>query len=189
MKVLLVLLFTLININSPKTSSFIVQAAAKESSLSCTKKWRVLSGIVSFDLPENFTQLNDSELASKYPVVGQRPTYVFDDVYGGLKFTINYGSSSATDADLPSIKSYFEKFYKQAGGSVTSEIKKVHNRPIIIMKFEMMNKMGNLRLFNFLFMTSINGKLFMADYSFPSDQKSIQEVKANDILESLTIAN
>lgn len=148
----------------------------------------LFSGKVQLILPNNLKILSEDELIAEFPVRNQRPNYVFEDKGSNTKFSINYGSTSALDKDLPQIKAYFEKGYRNSVKTfISSDLKIINHKQFIIMKFELISPLGNGEIFNYLIITTASGKLFMADYSFPNEQRSNQERKALEILNSMIV--
>lgn len=152
------------------------------------KKIVLLSGKAIFLLPSNLNRLSEPEIDIESPVKSQRPTYVFEDKVGKIKFAVNYGSSPATDKDLPQIKNYLENLYRATMANIiTSELKTINNRRFAIIRFELLDRSGDGKVFNYLFITTIAGKLFMVDYSFPSKQILNLEKQAVAVLNTAKI--
>lgn len=149
----------------------------------------LLPGNLTAALPRNLRRLTQEEVILESPLVNQRPSCIYEDKASKIKFAINYGSSSALDRDLPQIKNYFEKVYRGVAKEfISSDIKVINHQKFILMRFNLSDKYPATELvFNYLFITTVRGKLFMADYSFPEGQRLTQEKQATDILNSIKI--
>ncbi|WP_158797321.1 hypothetical protein [Pedobacter sp. L105] len=148
----------------------------------------LLDGKMRLILPANLKRLSEAEIISESPRVSQRPTYVFKDKIKNIKFAINYGASKAEDKDLPSVKAFFEKRNNRPFSNIiSSDLIIVNHKQYIIMKFELSERLSLHKVFNIWFITTVANKLFLADYSFPTEQRSIEEKRAEDILNSIEI--
>lgn len=147
----------------------------------------LITGKLKITLPKNLKRVSDLEIADRFTILSQRPSYIFEDKSTGVKFTINYGVSNALDEQLPQIKTYFEKLYRSSMSDFgSSDLKNINQKPVVLMKFKTLVPKGTEKQFNFLFITTINGKLFMANYSFPTQIQN-QEKIAVAVLHSLKI--
>jgi hypothetical protein len=145
---------------------------------------------LEMSIGENLNQINEAEIIREFPIKSQRPTYIFKDEVHEIKFSINYGSTNADDKQLPQIKAYFENVYKASSSNfISSDLSTINHKQFVVMQFELLNKSNYSKVFNYLFITTVAGKLLMADYSFPSEQGSIQEKQAQAILNSVIIKN
>lgn len=151
----------------------------------------LIPGNLTITLPNNLKRISNEEIILESPLVNQRPSAIYLDKIRKIKFAINYGSSPALDRDLPKIKNYFESVYKRAAKQFLScNLKIINHQKIIVMRFTLPNRdIATTLIFNYLFFTSVNGKLFMADYSFPIEQSSAQEKQAVAIINSIKIKN
>lgn len=152
------------------------------------KVYSLVSNHVQIALPVSLRKVSDFEIAQQFPIVSQRPSYIFEDKTNEIKLAINYGASNAVDSQLRQIKKYFEKFYKSSVSDfLSSNLIMINRKLFVLMKFEILEGTINEKRFNYLFLTTINGKLFMANYSFPNEKIYKEEKVAETVLHSIKI--
>lgn len=150
---------------------------------------KLISGKLILSLPVNLKPISEDELVAEYPIQSQRPSYVYENKNDLTKFSINYGSTPAQDKDLPQIKTYFERNYKNSVHDfIGSNFILINHKLFFLMKFETLNTSKAL-VYNYVFVTTISGKLLIADYAFPSLLKVDKEKQAAAILNSVRVTN
>ncbi|MES2063472.1 MAG: hypothetical protein V4456_16205 [Bacteroidota bacterium] len=146
-----------------------------------------LNAKLIFSVSPELTELNEHEIALQYPSALTRPTWVFIKRQNNVRFLINYGATKASDKNLPEIKTYYEKLYKAAAKNfISSKIIYVNKRPFVLMQFETASSPGGSEfVYNYLFMTTIDGELIIFNYFFPSTDRVTELEQAGKILYSL----
>ncbi len=95
------------NKSEKKESSVMQEKSHKVEKVKArTANQALLDGKLNVFIPEEFTKVTEMELIKQFPNERQRPTVIFQESKQ-VKLAINYGSSPATQKDLPQIKLAF----------------------------------------------------------------------------------
>jgi hypothetical protein len=145
----------------------------------------LFSGKLSLSVPDAFTEMDTDRIAIKYPNATQRPDVVYTDERG----TINIGLSRNTAVDitvkdLPELKEVLDQQLQAAKPEdYKSSIRKINGYEYIVLEF--ITKAPATRIFNQMFVTSLDGKLMIGTFNCTEEHFARWQPVGRQILASV----
>lgn len=158
-------------------------AGGKPDGFTLNRK-EVLSGKATMLIPEGFKLMNEEMLDSKYPKTGHQPTEVYTNSEGTINLALNYTQNQAQEKDLPEIKSTMEGQFKQPSIEfIQSRMQTIGGHEFVTLEF--ITPAVDSRIFNLLYITTIEGSLAMFSFNCIEDHRKEWEATGKKIMNSI----
>ncbi len=193
MRTLIAFLFSMLltACTSPGESTAPAQTPETELSTSITITDGVSESIhqvrvagVQLQLSSAMRHMTEQEVRLKYPQV---PLAAFTDSTTSVNLVVNHLLARASQTNLRLLLSQFAQQVKQGGAIVEwerEEVTSVGGRKIAVMEF--VSQAIDTRIYNLMFFTDIEDRLWVASYNCTVDKMDRGKAEAWTILQSLT---
>jgi hypothetical protein len=147
---------------------------------------RNMLGKVEVSVPRPFKIMDEEMIAVKYPLKQEAEFQVYTDEDATVNIAFEHLPNIATLQDLPAIKQVLEHEFNQPEIDFRkSEIKKINSRDFIVI--EMITPAADTRVYNLMFLTSLDGKLLMGTFNCTVNKQKEWQPIAERIVNSIKI--
>lgn len=146
-----------------------------------------LEGRVTLQVPADLKPMNDEMWEAKYNKRA-RPNLVLSDTNGTVNLIVELTKQSVTPAQLVQMKDFQVKFMKQQRPDMvllSDGEKTINGRKVVY--FKMMTQAVDQKVFNYFFITSLDGKVLMSTFNCIERLKEKWEAPAEAIVASMKI--
>lgn len=151
------------------------------------KSLNVLSGKVRMEVPGELGPMDAEMFELKYPTESPSNTIAYSNEDATVTLLISPRQEKATPGDLPKYqKMLFESFGKNPSIDFRrSEIRKINNREFVVI--EMVTPAADTRVYNLMFVTSLEGKLLMSTFNCTVEKLKEWQPLAEQIVKSVRV--
>lgn len=160
-----------------------VTKRATDSVMQVTNLVRVAG--VELNLPAAMRFMTQQEIRGKY---SQVPQAAFTDSTITVNLIVNHAPNPVTRATLPAVLAQVSQQIRQATPIVEwlrEEIIPVKGRPVGVLSF--VSQAIDTQIYNMMFMTEVDGRLWIASYNCTIDKMERGQADANAMVRSLTL--
>jgi hypothetical protein len=144
----------------------------------------VLGGKLSLLIPEGFEQMAKLKIAERYRIKGRRPTEVYGNREGTINLALRHSNSEVPADSMKALRRTFDDML--SGPQVnrySSRLDTIDGRESVIVEMETPSVEGVI--FNYMFATSVDGRLLMVTFNCPDEVRSSWESIVHDMIGSV----
>ena len=148
---------------------------------------KFLTGKVEVSVPEQLQLMDKKMFELKYPYENPTTTIAYGDEDATVSLLISPRQDKATQADLPKYQQMLNNSFSN-NPSIDfkkSEIKNINGRDFIVI--EMITPAADTRVYNIMFVTSLEGKLLMNTFNCTVEKMKEWQPIAEKILSSVKV--
>jgi hypothetical protein len=145
----------------------------------------VLGGKVEILIPSTFTVMKEDMLKLKYPTQN-RPALVYTNDAGTINIAFTHTPSSATQNDIPEMKSTFKKMFNTLYKSATwysDGVITVNGRKVGYLEF--LTPAIDTNIYNLMFFTDCQGRVLLCSFNCMENQMKSWAPVGKRIMNSL----
>jgi hypothetical protein len=166
-------------------STTVIQSTPRETVKVPSKLLKLLNGKVQLDVPEQLQPMDKNIFLLKYPNENQNSTIAYSDEEATVSLLVNLRHDKATQADLPKYQQILNENFgnNHSIDFRKSELKHINGKDFIVI--EMITPAVDTRVYNLMFVTSLEGKLLMGTFNCTIEKAKEWQPIAEQILNSI----
>jgi hypothetical protein len=151
------------------------------------KNLKILSGKFQIQIPKFLNPMDEEMFKLKYPFENFSKTIAYSDENETISLLVSPRDEEISPTGLLDYQKLVNDSFENNPqiDFISSEIKKINEHDFIIV--EMITPAGGSRVYNKMFVTSLNGQLVIGTFNCTIDQRVELQPIADHIIDSLTV--
>lgn len=147
----------------------------------------VLNNRISILLPESFGNMGMDMIVVKYPMADRRPSEVYTNGTGSINVAFSMTQTQVTEEQLPEVEPVLRNQFSNSPGVhfISSKIERINGRNFV--KVEFFSTAVDSKVYNRLFVTSLDGRMFIGTFNCTERYYKSWEVLAQKIVGSVKV--